>query len=242
MFFLLCVCECSLTSAKSVQSNVFKVSANEASIKGERKHPLWGGEASVTALETSRAVLYSACILIIPRSRYFSLPCINQRLELTDDEFSAMAESQLLPFFIRRPWPKCIFSHFVAFGRGRNAVFAVFHSSAVAESRFSAFSAFCRPPTDCFHYFSCFVGRRRAFFRNFCISAAADGLFSSFFAFRRSTTSVFSQFLHFVGRRRTIFIIFRVSSVDDEQFSSFFAHRLQAKRCFSHFLHFAHER
>ena len=134
MFFLLCVCECSLTSAKSVQPDLFKVSVNEASIKGESKASFTGSEASVTALETSRAVLYSACILIIPRSRYFSLPCINQRLELTDDGFSAMAESQLLPFFIRRPWPKCIFSHFVAFGRGRNSVFAVFHSSAVAES------------------------------------------------------------------------------------------------------------
>ena len=215
MFFLLCVCECSLTSAKSVQSNVFKVSANEASIKGESKASFTGPEASVTALETFRAVLYSACILIIPRSRNFSLPCINQRLELTDDEFLAMAESQLLPFFIRRPWPKCIFSHFVAFGRGRNAVFAVFHSSAVAESQFSAFSAFCRPPTDYFH---------------------------CFFAFRRSTMSVFSQFLRFVGRRRTVFFVFRVSSVNDEQFSSFSTRRLQAKPCFSHFLHFAHER
>ena len=158
MFFFLCVCECSLTSAKSVQPDLFKVSANEASIKGKSKecsfsfafvsaawlmqsqcsliylksvqtkraskgkakHPLRGPkpllrpwnairlqsstrslwlEASVTALETSRAVLYSAGILIIPRSRYFSLPCINQRLELTDDRFSTMAESQLLPFF-----------------------------------------------------------------------------------------------------------------------------------------------
>ena len=159
MFFLLCVCECSLTSAKSVQPNLFKVSANEASIKGERKYPLWGPKPLLRPWKPPGP----SCIqpaLIIPRSRYFSLPCINQRLELTDDGFSAMAESQLLPFFIRRPWPKCIFSHFVAFGRGRNAVFAVFHSSAVAESQFSAFSAFRRPPTDCFLRFSCFVGQR----------------------------------------------------------------------------------
>ena len=174
MFFLLCVCECSLTSAKSVQPDLFKVSVNEASIKGESKASFTGPEASVTALETFQAVLYSACILIIPRSRYFSLPCINQRLELTDDGFSAMAESQLLPFFIRRPWPKCIFSHFVAFGRGRNAVFAVFHSSAVAESRFSAFSAFCRPPKSIFSQFLHFGGRRR---------------------------TIFTVFLRFVGRR-----------------------------------------
>ena len=174
-----------------------------------------GPEASVTALETSRAVLYSAGILIIPRSRYFSLPCINQRLELTDDGFSAMAESQLLPFFIRRPWPKCIFSHFVAFGRGRNAVFAVFHSSAVAESQFSAFSAFRRPPTDYFH---------------------------CFFAFRRSTMSVFSQFLRFVGRRRTVFTVFRVSSVADECFFAISVFRRPPTDYFHCFLRFVGRR
>ena len=160
-----------------------------------------GGEASVTALETFRAVLYSACILIIPRSRYFSLPCINQRLELTDDGFSAMAESQLLPFFIRRPWPKCIFSHFVAFGRGRNAVFAVFHSSAVAESRFSAFSAFRRPPMSVFSQFPCFVGRRRIVFTVFRVSAAADEHFFAISAFRRPPMDCFHCFSCFVGRR-----------------------------------------
>ena len=160
-----------------------------------------GGEASVTALETFRAVLYSACILIIPRSRYFSLPCINQRLELTDDGFSAMAESQLLPFFIRRPWPKCIFSHFVAFGRGRNAVFAVFHSSAVAESRFSAFSAFRRPPTDCFHCFSRFVGQRWTVFTVFRVSSVDEEQFSAISAFRRPPTDCFHCFSRFASRR-----------------------------------------
>ena len=222
MFFFLCVCECSLISAKSVQPDLFKVSANEASIKGERKHPLRGPkpllrpwnaihlqsstrslwfEASVTALETFRTVLYSACILIIPRSRYFSLPCINQRLELTDDGFSAMAESQLLPFFIRRPWPKCIFSHFVAFGRGRNAVFAVFHSSAVVESQFSAFSAFRRPPTDCFHCFSRFVGQRWTVFTVFRVSSVDEEQFSAISAFRRPPTDCFHCFSRFASRR-----------------------------------------
>ena len=232
MFFFLCVCECSLISAKSVQPDLFKVSANEASIKGERKHPLRGPkpllrpwnaihlqsstrslwfEASVTALETFRTVLYSACILIIPRSRYFSLPCINQRLELTDDGFSAMAESQLLPFFIRRPWPKCIFSHFVAFGRGRNAVFAVFHSSAVAESQFSAFSAFRRPPTDCFHCFSRFVGQRRTVFIVFRSSLASETLFFAFSAFRLRVTNSFQHFPFFRGEGNTACGIFRFS-------------------------------
>ena len=170
-----------------------------------------GGEASVTALETFRAVLYSAYILIIPRSRYFSLPCINQRLELTDDGFSAMAESQLLPFFIRRPWPKCIFSHFVAFGRGRNAVFAVFHSSAVAESRFSAFSAFRRPPTDCFHCFSRFVGQRRTVFIVFRSSLASETLFFAFSAFRLRVTNSFQHFPFFRGEGNTACGIFRFS-------------------------------
>ena len=238
MFFLLCVCECSLTSAKSVQSNVFKVSANEASIKGERKHPLWGGEASVTALETSRAVLYSACILIIPRSRYFSLPCINQRLELTDDEFSAMAESQLLPFFIRRPWPKCIFSHFVAFGRGRNAVFAVFHSSAVAESRFSSFFVFRRSTTSVFSQFLHFVGRRRTVFTVFRVSSVTDECFFAISVFRRPPTDCFHCFSCFVGRRRAFFRNFCISSAADGLFSVFFAFRRPPMSVFSQFSRF----
>ena len=218
MFFFLCVCECSPTYAKSVQPDLFKVSANEASIKGKSKEcsfffafvsAAWLMQSQCSliylkSVQTKRvskgkeSILYGArslcyslgtqyaykvprahfgpkpllrpwkppglsCIqpaLIIPRSRYFSLPCINQRLELTDDGFSAMAESQLLPFFIRRPWPKCIFSHFVAFGRGRKPIFSVFR-----------------------------------------VSAAADGLFSLFFAFRRSPMSVFSHFLHFAHER-----------------------------------------
>lgn len=44
MFFLLCVCECSLTSAKSVQPDLFKVSANEANIKG-KESILYGGRS-----------------------------------------------------------------------------------------------------------------------------------------------------------------------------------------------------
>ena len=197
-----------------------------------------GGEASVTALETFRAVLYSACILIIPRSRYFSLPCINQRLELTDDGFSAMAESQLLPFFIRRPWPKCIFSHFVAFGRGRNAVFAVFHLSAVAESRFSAFSAFRRPPKSIFSQFLCFVGRRRTIFIIFRVSSVDDEQFSAFSARRLQAKRCFSHFLHFAYERRTIFIVFHSSEGWEIQPAAFFGFPKRRKadfRCFSCF-------
>ena len=159
MFFFLCVCECSLTSAKSVQPDLFKVSANEANIKGERMHPLWGAKPLLRPWKPSG------------------------------------------PFFIRRPWPKCIFSHFVAFGRGRNAVFAVFHSSAVAESRFSSFSAFRRPPTSVFSQFLHFVGRRRTVFTVFCVSSVADEQFSSFFARRLQAKRCFSHFLHFAYER-----------------------------------------
>ena len=159
MFFFLCVCECSPTYAKSVQPNLFKVSANEASIRGKRKHPLWSSKPLLRPWRPPGP----SCIqpaLIIPRSRYFSLSCINQRLELIDDGFSAMAESQLLPFFIRRPWPKCIFSHFVAFGRGRNAVFTVFRVSSVADEQFSAFSTRRLQAKRCFSHFLHFAHER----------------------------------------------------------------------------------
>ena len=72
----------------------------------------------------------------------FSFCCDNihcHALKLMDDRFSAVAESQLLSFFVHRPWPKTCFSHFLHFGRGGNAVFTVFHPSAMAESHFSAF-------------------------------------------------------------------------------------------------------
>ena len=143
-----------------------------------------GFEASITTLETSWAVLYSAGILIIPRSRYFSLPCINQRLELTDDGFSAMAESQLLPFFIRRPWPKADFQRFFAFRR---------------------------PPTDCFHCFSRFVGRRRAVFIVFRSSLASETLFFAFSAFRLRVMNSFQHFPFFRGVGNAACGIFRFS-------------------------------
>ncbi|MFC2700949.1 hypothetical protein [Segatella oris] len=52
-----------------------------------------------------------------------------------DDRFSAVAESQLFSFLVRRPWPKVSFSHFLHFGHGRNAVLTVFHPSAAAETQ-----------------------------------------------------------------------------------------------------------
>ena len=47
------------------------------------------------------------------------------RLEMSYFRVSAMAEKQLLSFFVRPPWRKCSFSHFKAFSRGGNAFFAV---------------------------------------------------------------------------------------------------------------------
>ena len=193
MFFFLCVCECSLTSAKSVQPNVFKVSANEASIKGESKASFTGPEASVTALETFRAVLYSAYILIIPRSRYFSLPCINQRLELTDDGFSAMAESQFLPFFIRRP-PKSIFSQFLHFVGRRQTVFIVFHVSAAADGLFSLFFAFRRSTMSVFSQFLHFAYERRMIFSVFHSSEGWEMQPAAFFGFPKRRKADFRCF------------------------------------------------
>ena len=215
MFFFLCVCECSLTSAKSVQPDLSKVSANEASIKGESKEcsfffafvsAAWLLQSqcsliylkSVQTKGTSKgkeSILYGrrslcyglgtqyayrvprahfgskpllrpwkppgpSCIqpaLIIPRSRYFSLPCINQRLELIDDGFSAMAESQFLPFFIRRP-PKSIFSQFLHFVGRRRTVFTVFRVSSVDDECFFAISAFRLRATNDFQRFPFFRG------------------------------------------------------------------------------------
>lgn len=77
----------------------------------------------------------------------FSFCCGNihcHALKLTDDSFSAVAESQFSSFLVRRPWPKTCFSHFLHFGHGRNVVFTVFHSSATAENQFLPF--FIRPP------------------------------------------------------------------------------------------------
>ena len=82
------------------------------------------------------------------------------RLEMSYFRVSATAETLLLPFFVRPPWQKRSFSHFLLFSRGGNDIFVVFYSSAVAESRFSSFSHFHPWTTDGFLYFSHFVGRR----------------------------------------------------------------------------------
>ena len=155
-----------------------------------------GGEASVTALETSRAGLYSAGILIIPRSRYFSLPCINQRLELTDDGFSAMAESQFLPFFIRRP-PKSIFSQFLHFVGRRQTVFIVFHVSAAADGLFSLFFAFRRSTMSVFSQFLHFAYERRMIFSVFHSSEGWEMQPAAFFGFPKRRKADFRCFSWF---------------------------------------------
>ena len=91
MFFLLCVCECSLTSAKSVQPDLFKVSVNEASIKGESKASFTGFEASVTALERNTLTEFHALTLVrslcyglgnLPSCLVFSLHSDNSKVSL----------------------------------------------------------------------------------------------------------------------------------------------------------------
>ena len=54
------------------------------------------------------------------------------------------------------------FCSLLRFGRGRNAVFAVFSSSAVAETRFSLFSVFRPWPKRCFCCFLPFGRGRNA--------------------------------------------------------------------------------
>ena len=198
--------QCSLIYLKSVQT--------KRASKGKAKHPLRGPkpllrpwnaihlqsstrslwlEASVTALETSRAVLYSAGILINLRSRYFSLPCINQRLELIDDEFSAMAESQFLPFFIRRP-PKSIFSQFLHFVGRRQTVFIVFHVSAAADGLFSLFFAFRRSTMSVFSQFLHFAYERRMIFSVFHSSEGWEMQPAAFFGFPKRRKADFRCF------------------------------------------------
>ena len=81
----------------------------------------------------------------------------------SDFSVSVTAEMLLLLFSTLWPWPKRSFLRFSFFGRGRNAVFVVFYSSATAESRFSPF---------------------------FSISSTADELFSAFFGFPRGWIAV----------------------------------------------------
>lgn len=170
-----------------------------------------GGEASVTALETFRAVLYSAYILIIPRSRYFSLPCINQRLELTDDGFSAMAESQLLPFFTHRPWPKADFPRFLRFVGRRRTVFFVFRVSSVNDEQFSSFFARRLQAKRCFSQFLHFAYERRTVFIVFRSLLASETLFFSFSAFLSRAMNSFHRFPFFRGVGNTACGIFRFS-------------------------------
>ena len=179
-----------------------------------------GGEASVTALETSRAVLYSAGILIIPRSRYFSLPCINQRLELTDDGFSAMAESQFLPFFIRRP-PKSIFSQFLHFVGRRQTVFIVFHVSAAADGLFSLFFAFRRSTMSVFSQFLHFAYERRMIFSVFHSSEGWEMQPAAFFGFPKRRKADFRCFSCFPMLGWPFSFGFHASQVWESRFSPF---------------------
>ena len=64
------------------------------------------------------------------------------RLEMSYFRVSAMAETLLLPFFVRPPWRKAVFRHFKAFSRGGNAVLPIFYFSAMAETQFFSFFTF----------------------------------------------------------------------------------------------------
>ena len=69
------------------------------------------------------------------------------------------------------------------FGRGRNAVFTVFHLSAVAETLFSLFFIFRPWPKRCFRCFLSFGRGRNAVFVVFYLSAVAEMQFSGVFDF-----------------------------------------------------------
>ena len=260
MFFFLCVCECSLTSAKSVQPDLSKVSANEASIKGESKEcsfffafvsAAWFLQSqcsliylkSVQTKGTSKgkeSILYggrSLCYDLgnLPGRLVFSLHSDNSKVSQL---LSTMDKSKIR---INRWW---------IFGHGRKSTFAVFYSSAMAEMHFFSFCSFRPWPKLCFCCFS-LIGRGRkpifsvfrvssvddeCFFCNFRVSSVDDGLFSLFFAFRRSTTSSFQHFLLVACKRNTVFCIFCSSLASETLFFSFSAFRLRAMNSFQHFL------
>ena len=116
-----------------------------------------------------------------------------------------MAESQFSSFFVRRPRPKRIFCHFLHFGRGRNTVSAVFHSSAMAESQFSTF--FVRRPRRKLRIYLFLIFRRgrNAVFLIFCFSAMAEMKFLLFFTRPPRRKANFQHFLAFSRGWRTIF-------------------------------------
>ena len=121
---------------------------------------------------------------------------------------SAMAEMLFSPFFVFRPWPKRIFFHFFAFGRGRNVIFTVFCSSAVAESRFLPFFQFQPWRKRCFR---CFLFIRRGgkpIFAVFCPSYPYERLFLPFFIDCTPTKRGFSRFLSVVPLRKAVFAVF----------------------------------
>lgn len=98
-------------------------------------------------------------------------------------------------FFVLRPWPKRIFLHFPAFGRGRNAVFAVFYSSAVAESHFPPFSRFRPRPKSNFSCFSFIRGLGKSFFlRNSIYPRPRLNIFPFLGACRSTCSASFAPF------------------------------------------------
>ena len=132
-------------------------------------------------------------------------------------------------FLLPRGW-KCDFQRFFNFGRGRNAVFAVFRFSAMAEMLFLLFSTLRpRPKADfrCFFSFGrggntvftvfYFVRRGgKSIFAVFSVSAAAEMLFSLFSTRPPWRKVDFQCFLTFIHGCRAFFASFSFSSTDDE--------------------------
>ena len=104
-------------------------------------------------------------------------------------------ESRFEAFSQFRPQPKRIFLHFFAFGRGQNAVFSVFYSSATVETLFFLFFTLRgRPKVDFLRFFA-FGRARNAVFSVFYSSGTPESRFSPFFRFRLCPKRCFYCFL-----------------------------------------------
>ena len=108
--------------------------------------------------------------------------------------------------------------HFFSFGRGRNAVFAVFRFSAVSETLFLLFFTLRgRPKVDFLRFFA-FGRARNAVFSVFYPSGTPESRFSPFFRFRSCPKRCFCCFLLIRALGKLFFTVFCSSETSESCF------------------------
>ena len=120
-------------------------------------------------------------------------------------------------FLFPRGW-KVVLRHFLSFGRGRNAVFAVFRFSAVAETHFSPFFCFRPWPKRCFCCFLLFGHGRKSIFYVFSLSTVAETLFLLFSIHPNPRKAIFFQFFVHPSPRKAIICSFLLIRANGKRF------------------------